>query len=74
MFPSPPFLDHLIQHHQTEDAQAHSMPVARKITIKPGHNLPESAQPGLKNQAFSRLHTLSLTHDNFSFLIGLIGP
>ena len=32
----PLFLDHLIQHHQTEDAQAHIMPAARKITIKPG--------------------------------------
>ena len=35
-FIPPLFLDHLIQHHQTEDAQAHTMPVARKITIKPG--------------------------------------
>ena len=35
-FLSPLFLDHLIQHHQTEDAQAHIMPDARKITIKPG--------------------------------------
>ena len=73
-FTSPPFLDHLIQHHQTEDAQAHIMPDACKIMIKPGHNLPESTQPGLKNQAFSRLHPHSLIHDNSSFLIGLIGP
>ena len=35
-FLSPLFLDHLIQHHQTEDAQAHTMPVTRKITIKLG--------------------------------------
>ena len=68
-FISPFSLDHLIQHHQTEDAQAHIMPVARKITNQAGSNhLPESAQLGLKNRAFSRLYPLFFPHHMNLFL------
>ena len=49
------FLDHLIQQHQTEDAQAHTMPDACKIMIKLGFNLPESARLGLCQELLNEL-------------------
>ena len=74
-FISPFFLDHLIQHHQTEDTQAHTMPAARKITIKLGLiNYPSPPDQASRTGPFQdSIYTPSIMIFPFLFLIGLIG-